>query len=110
MANSSKGVSLQVKIYLKPEDLPKFFEHFKPAYDQIIAEPECTFFEMYQSQEEPGTLFWVENWSVSKEWLIQNQFPKEYYKPYFAATDPLHIKSREIQFLDLVSGYSTAKP
>lgn len=44
------------------KNINKFFEHFKLVYDAVIAEPECLFFEVYQSPEEPGTLHWVEDW------------------------------------------------
>lgn len=56
------GISLQVTITIAPENVPKFLEAFKPAYDKVTAEPECTFFEVYQSPENPGVLSWVENW------------------------------------------------
>lgn len=49
-------------VYIRPENLGKFWEAFKPLYDNVIAEPECTFFEVYQSPEDPGTISWVENW------------------------------------------------
>lgn len=58
----SSQISLQVTVYIAPENVPKFFEHFKPVFDKVTAEKECTFFEVYQSQEDPGTLSWVENW------------------------------------------------
>ncbi|XHG02352.1 hypothetical protein AWENTII_005708 [Aspergillus wentii] len=66
--DSSHGISLQVTIFIKPEDLPKFWESFMPVYNKVIAEPECTFFEVYQSPEEPGTLSWDRvNGMVAKE-------------------------------------------
>jgi quinol monooxygenase YgiN len=34
----------------------------KPVYEAVIAEPECRFFELYQSPEDPGTPSWVEDW------------------------------------------------
>lgn len=58
------GFSLHVKIFIDPSNVDKFFELFKPVYEQVIAEPECRFFEVYQSPDEPGTLSWVENWFV----------------------------------------------
>ncbi|KAF4952294.1 hypothetical protein FSARC_12682 [Fusarium sarcochroum] len=66
---TSTSISLHVTVYLKPEDVPKFFEYFRPVYDKVVAEPECTFFEVYQSQEDPGTIRWVENWSRTVDWL-----------------------------------------
>lgn len=64
MSDSSESISLQVTVHLKPEDVPKFWAAFEPAYKAVIAEPECTFFELYQSLDSPGTISWVENWSV----------------------------------------------
>ncbi|QKX61756.1 uncharacterized protein TRUGW13939_08912 [Talaromyces rugulosus] len=82
MATTSQlpGISLQVTVTIAPENVPKFFELFKPVYEKVIEEPECTFFEVYISPENPGVLSWVENWTQSIEWLFQNQLSKEYYK------------------------------
>lgn len=38
------GFSLHVTIYIDPQNITKFFEHFKPVYDAVIAEPELPFF------------------------------------------------------------------
>ncbi|CRG89204.1 hypothetical protein PISL3812_06240 [Talaromyces islandicus] len=89
------GISLQVTITIAPENVPKFLEAFKPAYDKVTAEPECTFFELYQSPESPGVISWVENWSKPVDWLVQNQLTKEYYKEYFAITEPMFLKPRD---------------
>lgn len=64
MAISTEGISLQITVHISPENVPKFFEAFKSIYEKVIAEPDCTFFEVYQSPEEPGTISWVENWYV----------------------------------------------
>ena len=59
---SSEGISLQVTIWISPENVPKFFEALLPVYEKVIAEPECTFFEYYEDPAEPGKISWVENW------------------------------------------------
>ncbi|GKZ82239.1 hypothetical protein AnigIFM56816_007047 [Aspergillus niger] len=102
MSDSSESISLQVTVHLKPEDLPKFWEAFEPTYKAVTAEPECTFFELYQAPDSPGTISWVENWSASKEWLMGVQLVKPYYRDYFAATEPLFIKPREAKLLKRV--------
>jgi quinol monooxygenase YgiN len=56
------GLSLHVTVHIDPANVPRFFELFKPVYEAVIAEPECRFFEVYQSPTEPGTVRWVENW------------------------------------------------
>lgn len=62
-----QGISLQVTVFIAPKDVPRFWEAFRPVYDRVIAEPECTFFEVYhRSAEEEGvvSLSWVENWYI----------------------------------------------
>ena len=59
---SPNSISLQVTIHIDPSDVDRFLEAFKPVYEKTIAEPECTFFELYQDPQSPGTLSWVENW------------------------------------------------
>lgn len=59
---ATAGISLQVTVYIAPENVKRFFEVCKPVFDKVTAEPECTFFEIYQSKEGPGTLSWVEDW------------------------------------------------
>ncbi|KAE8145416.1 hypothetical protein BDV25DRAFT_133810 [Aspergillus avenaceus] len=102
MAVSFQGISLHVTIHINPDNLEKFWELFKPVYDKVIDEPECTFFEVYQSSEEPGTLSWVENWSKPKEWLFENQLTKEYYRDYLATTTQMFTKPREARIFDRV--------
>lgn len=87
--STTEGVSLQVTVHISPENVPKFFEAFKPLYETVIAEPDCTFFELYQDPEDPGTISWVENWyilchvacakSVADSSLGQNQL-NGYYR------------------------------
>jgi len=61
---SVAGFSLQVTVYISPDNVPKFFEAFKPIFEVVSAEAECLFFEVYQDSEDQGTISWVENWSV----------------------------------------------
>ncbi|KAL2826948.1 hypothetical protein BJY01DRAFT_262150 [Aspergillus pseudoustus] len=94
------GTSIQMTAYLNPKDLPQFWELFGPVFQKVTAEPHCTFFEVYQSPEDPGTISWVENWSQPKEWLLKNQINKSYYAEYreimtVKFLKPLEIKVRE---------------
>ncbi|KAI8953493.1 hypothetical protein F4801DRAFT_118296 [Xylaria longipes] len=96
------GWSLHVTVYIAPENVDRFLAAFKPVFNKVVAEPECLFFEMYHSPQEPGKLSWVENWSKSPEWFLENQVTKDYYKEYFAITEAMFTKPREFQFLDRV--------
>ncbi|KAI1355186.1 hypothetical protein F5Y01DRAFT_200428 [Xylaria sp. FL0043] len=98
----STGCSLHVTVYIAPENVDNFLAAFKPVFNRVVAEPECLFFELYHSPQEPGKLSWVENWSKSPEWFFENQITKEYYKEYFAITEAMFTKPREFQFLERV--------
>ncbi|KAH9892342.1 hypothetical protein F4778DRAFT_316826 [Xylariomycetidae sp. FL2044] len=103
MASSPKkptGFSLQVTVFVAPENEASFFSHFKPVFDKVVAEPECLFFEVYKDPAEPGRLSWVEDWSESKEWFMEHQITKSYYKDYLEATEAMFIKPREVKILD----------
>ena len=65
-----EGFSVHVTVHIDPSNVDKYFEYFRPAYDAVIAEPECTFFEVYQSAENPGELHWQENWCASSLSLL----------------------------------------
>jgi len=69
-AKFSESISLHVRITIAPENVPAFLEALKPAYDAVIAEPECTLFEVCQSPSEPGVFKFVENWNATKEWMM----------------------------------------
>ncbi|KAL4780398.1 hypothetical protein BJX76DRAFT_360893 [Aspergillus varians] len=97
MSTEATGVSVHGTVTIAPENLPKFMEAFQPLYDQVAAEPECTFFEVFQQPDNPGVISWVENWTRPAEWLMQNQLPKDYYRSYFAVTEAMYVKPREIR-------------
>lgn len=61
------GFSAHITVHIDPTNVDKFFEHMRPVYDAVVAEPELLFFEIYQSPENPGELHWVENWSEQCE-------------------------------------------
>ena len=71
MSTFPYGVSLHVTVYIKPSDVNAFVAEFKAIYDIVAAEPECTYFEVFQSPDEPGVFHWVENWNQTTEWLMQ---------------------------------------
>ncbi|KAJ5241444.1 uncharacterized protein N7469_003035 [Penicillium citrinum] len=97
MASSDPGTSFHVTVHIDPANVPRFFELFKRVYDAVIAEPECRFFEVYQSPNDPGTLHWVENWAASTEWFLSHQAKKDYYKEYLMETEAMFVKPREFQ-------------
>ncbi|KAK8877445.1 hypothetical protein PGQ11_002391 [Apiospora arundinis] len=96
---SANGFSLHVTVHIAPENVPKFLEAFKVVFDLTTQAPECAYFEVYQSPEDPGTLSWVENWNASTEWFFKEQLTKEFYKGYLETTEPMFIKPREVKIL-----------
>ncbi|KAI0105196.1 hypothetical protein F4776DRAFT_668723 [Hypoxylon sp. NC0597] len=110
VAPSSKGISLHVTVHIAPENVERFLVAFKAVFDVVAAEPECLFFEVYKSVEEPGKISWVENWSKDVQWLMEHQLTKPYYKEYFDLTEPMFLKPREARVLEPVGpGFSMIK-
>lgn len=70
---TEQGVLLHITIFVETERAAEFFEHFKPVYDAVIAEPECTLFEVsIDSNTEPGItrIRFLEGWAASENWLM----------------------------------------
>lgn len=63
-------VSLHVDIYIDPKNVDEFIEHFQPAFDAVVAEDECLYFEVFQDPDDLGHLSWVENWARGVGWLM----------------------------------------
>ncbi|OCK95915.1 uncharacterized protein K441DRAFT_554130 [Cenococcum geophilum 1.58] len=89
--------SFHIKITVAPENAEKFLAALKPVFEGFAAEPECTYFEVFQDPENPGTFRLVENWNATKEQIFEVQLKKDYYKSYAAETEPLWIKPREVE-------------
>ncbi|KAI1462740.1 hypothetical protein F4805DRAFT_8108 [Annulohypoxylon moriforme] len=109
-APSFNGVSLHVTVHIAPENVEKFLVAFKAIFDVVAAEPDCLFFEVYRSAEEPGRISWVENWGKDMQWLMEHQLTKPYYKEYFEITEPMFLKPREARILEPVGpGFTMIK-
>ncbi|KAH7418592.1 hypothetical protein BKA64DRAFT_763072 [Cadophora sp. MPI-SDFR-AT-0126] len=85
---------LQVKITIDPKDRSTFLQYFKPAYEAVIAEPECAYFFVGENAQEPGVFRWTEGWTRDVGWFMENQITKPYYEPYLKATEPLFTSPR----------------
>lgn len=67
----SRGFSLHVNITIDPSNMDEFLAALKPCYEAVVAEPHCTYFEVFHSQDAPGAFRFVENWTESKEWFLE---------------------------------------
>jgi len=90
-------LSFHVKIAVAPENAEKFLAALKPVFEKFTAEPDCTYFEVFQDPENPGTFRFVENWNATKEHIVEVHLKKDFYKSYIAETEPLWIKPRETE-------------
>ena len=66
---------LQVKITIDPKDVDFFLSHFRPAYDAVLAEPECAYFLFGQDIQTPGVFRWTEGWTKDVSWLMNVGIP-----------------------------------
>jgi hypothetical protein len=71
---------LQVKITIDPKDTERFLSHFKAVHAKVLAEPECAYFIVGQSAQEPGTFRWTEGWTKDIQWFmtVSNLFAVQY--------------------------------
>ncbi|KAF2450456.1 hypothetical protein P171DRAFT_468766 [Karstenula rhodostoma CBS 690.94] len=97
-------MSLHVTFHVDPSNVAAILKALKPAYDAVIAEPECVFYEVYQSADTPGRIKFVENWNASVEWFLEVQVKKEYYKEYIETTTPMWVKPRQHELYERAAG------
>ncbi|KAK3693183.1 hypothetical protein B0T22DRAFT_476023 [Podospora appendiculata] len=102
-SESTKGFTIFVTVSIAPENVDKFLDVIKPVFERITSLPECEFFEIYSTPEEPGTFSWIEDWNATREFLFEEEMSKDYFKDYVEKITPLLIKPREIKFLERVS-------
>ena len=105
----SSGCILSVKVWIPEEKIPEFFELFKPAYDAVVAEPECRFFVVSRDPQDPTCLSWVEGWAKPVQRLIDVQLPKPYYQPYISTTEKWFLKPRHTDITNLEPGLAHFK-
>lgn len=98
---------LNVQMTIRTSDAEAFLAAIKPAYDAVLKEPECAFFNLGQRHPlnpltgEPSTgegetvISFSEGWNCTLEWFREVQLKKEYYGPYQAATQPMYTKPRK---------------
>lgn len=60
---------LSVKVFIAPEKQAEFWQHYKPVFDKVVAEPECRYFVAGTHAMDPTCLCWSEGWSEGVEWL-----------------------------------------
>jgi hypothetical protein len=69
-SQKSPGISLEVTVHVAPSNVQKFLGYLRPAYETVVKEKECTFFEVYLNPSVPGQIHWVEGWTEGVEWLM----------------------------------------
>ncbi|OJD34266.1 antibiotic biosynthesis monooxygenase [Diplodia corticola] len=99
-----EGFTLVVSVTIQPDKVDEWLGHFWKAFDRVSAEPECLSFEVFRYPDQPNKVKWVENWSKSVAWFMENQISKAYMQAYLEATDPLLMGEREKEVLERFGG------
>ncbi|RAL15574.1 putative quinol monooxygenase [Aspergillus homomorphus CBS 101889] len=97
-------VSLQVRVWVAEKDIKTFFDALESVFYKILGEPECTLFEVYQSQENKGEILILKNWNASKDWVENVAMTRPYLKEYHEITEPLFLKPKEVTVVDRKAG------
>ncbi|GJN79200.1 hypothetical protein PLIIFM63780_002713 [Purpureocillium lilacinum] len=98
---NKRGLSVHISLFIAPENVPKFFEAFKPVFEKTVAEPECLFIEAYQASDDPGHIRLVENWHARSG--------RDEFKEYFAFIETLFVKPRRIEVFNRLEGFYAAQ-
>ncbi|KAF2502565.1 hypothetical protein BU16DRAFT_521289 [Lophium mytilinum] len=61
------SISVQSKITVAAENGPKFLTALKPVFDNVATNPACTYSEVFQDTQNPGTFRFIQNWNCTKE-------------------------------------------
>lgn len=95
------GISIQVDIYIKPNEFEEYLRVFKPFYDKITQENELTYFEVFQEgmdQQEgdgdPGHIRFIECFSKDRDWFLNEFRKRDYIQEYEKATKHFWIAPR----------------
>ena len=101
---------LNVQMTVKTADVPTFLAAIKPAYDAVLQEPQCAFFNLGQRHpinpltgernateaDDETVISFSEGWNCTLKWYREVQFKKEYYGPHMKAVEPMWTKPRKL--------------
>ena len=69
MATSQRQLTISATFQVAPDDVAAFLTAHRPVWAACACEPECLFFDVFQSIEQPGLFRFVEVWSKGRDWL-----------------------------------------
>lgn len=95
-----KQLTLFVTFHVKPSQLDEWKDAHRPVWAACAAEPECLFFDVFQSTEKPGEMRLVEVWNKSREWFETQQLTKPYYETLWQKSRPTWEKEPEIEYFE----------
>ncbi|KAM0718817.1 hypothetical protein Q7P37_005889 [Cladosporium fusiforme] len=115
---------LNVRMTIHPSSLPAFLAGMKPAYDAVLLEPECVFFNLGvcedvdllgtgdkdDKKDETCTVSFSEGWNCTLDWFQNVQLKRDYYKPYQEATVKLYTKPPAFEIVRPSDGFCHYKP
>lgn len=75
--DASDGISFHLTFTVAPGNADEFLRRSRSIFDLVAAEPECEYFEVFQSPEQPGRFRVVEHWSRDKDWFMKVSLDEE---------------------------------
>jgi quinol monooxygenase YgiN len=67
-------ITLHITIPLPPSSLNTYYTALKPVYDNLIQEPKCVYFNIFELVGQPGVVRLVEIWDADIEWMKEVSF------------------------------------
>lgn len=99
---SKKPVVVIVTFHIKKGMEEAFKQELINVLEPVLAESECINLNMYQNVDDPTHFMLYETWT-SKDYFINVQLKKPYYKPYLAKTKQMWESPRKFTYWEMFS-------
>ncbi len=91
-------IYLIATLKIKPGSLPEFIDAAKTCIDATRQEPGCISYDLTQSQTDPDTLYFVENWE--NQAAVDAHFNAPHFKVWREAGSPYFL-DRKIEIIEI---------
>ncbi|KAJ9608017.1 hypothetical protein H2200_007005 [Cladophialophora chaetospira] len=103
-----EGITFHVTYKIDPDNVNKFIEALRPAWEATCNIPECIYFDVFHFPSEPGTFRITEVWNRDMKWIEENHIAKDHYRQYRDIVEPIVLK-REFEVLGRLQKWSIVK-
>jgi len=68
-------LTIHITWIFPPEQVAEFFEALYPLKEKLVQEDECLYFNVFETQGQPGVVRLVEMWDCEIKWMVEVFLP-----------------------------------